>query len=560
MEYEKILTQIGGFGRAQLMVFLSLSMTSVKAVLDLQLLALMLHVSPFRCAQQNSSGYEPQGFDSHCTISRSSEAGNASSADPSLYSAGNMTEEACTEFEFENDFIRLTMVKDFQLVCARDIYPTILMSVYFFGDACGMLFATLGDRIGRRTILLVCGCVDIVTTVLPVFTPTVEWQIGARFLKGLASPVYYQGLLLVEELTAAKHRAMLGNLYWLLWCIGYSLCSLIAYLGQEWRIIQLISLAFSSSYILVYFLVPESPRWLLLKGRTKEAGRVFEKMARWNGIRWRTNKFDKIVIEETPTGRTLELFTYPIMRRKTLIIVFVMLVYSLAYYGLTIDTTFIIDDVYINTAVSGVLEIPAYLLAWQVSERIGRRTPTVAMSIVAGVAIIAVPFIPQEQQYLFAIKVAMALIGKCLLTAAYSAMDIYGAENFPTSLRNNGVFLSAVVAGFLSVISPVINYLSTVAEWLPAVVFGGLTIVSVLSVLWLPETKDMPLPDTVEDAEKFVRGNELNWRAEHEERERQVVDNFTEPEDLAASEMRRPRYGSIGVENGSGNEQQFPSV
>uniref|UniRef100_A0A1I8FQ00 MFS domain-containing protein n=1 Tax=Macrostomum lignano TaxID=282301 RepID=A0A1I8FQ00_9PLAT len=401
MEYEKILTQIGGFGRAQLMVFLSLSMTSVKAVLDLQLLALMLHVSPFRCAQQNSSGYEPQGFD-----------------------------KACTEFEFENDFIRLTMVKDFQLVCARDIYPTILMSVYFFGDACGMLFATLGDRIGRRTILLVCGCVDIVTTVLPVFTPTVEWQIGARFLKGLASPVYYQGLLLVEELTAAKHRAMLGNLYWLLWCIGYSLCSLIAYLGQEWRIIQLISLAFSSSYILVYFLVPESPRWLVLKGRTKEAGRVFEKMARWNGIR---------LEDQTNTN------------------------------------TFIIDDVYINTAVSGVLEIRLpYSLAGLRADRGAVRLPW-RCPCVAGVAIIAVPHTAGE-----AVPVAQ---GKCLLTAAYSAWTSTALRISPPRCATTASYLSAVVAGFLSVISPVINYLSTVAEWLPAVVFGGLTIVSVLSVL-----------------------------------------------------------------------------
>ncbi|PAA89939.1 hypothetical protein BOX15_Mlig033092g1 [Macrostomum lignano] len=529
MEYESVLKEIGGFGRVQKAIFLALSFTSFKAVLDLELMVLTLHESKFRCAQQNSSDYVAQNYSEHCRISRLV-------GDDTNFTLIN---ETCTKFDYQHgDVISKSMVEEYNLVCDRKHYATGMMSVFFLGCALGMLFGTLGDKIGRKKILIVCGVTDLITTILPAYMPTAETQIFARFLKGFPAAVYYQGLLIMEEMTEEKHRAVLGNLYWLFWCVGYMFSGVVVYIFKEWDKIQLFSTVFCLNYIVIFIVVPESPRWLVLKGRVEEAVDVLKRIAKWNGIKWehKVSKVKALDVEEEPTGNILDLVTYPEMRMKSIVIFFNLAMFAMCYFGLSTDTTFITTNIVLNVLLNGAVEIPSSFIGWLGSDRYGRKYTTVIITVLSGFCLIAVPIVPTGGVYNI-VKAVVAMVGKCLLTTGYCIADVWAAEIFPTSVRNNGLFLATTLAMLSNIVAPVINTLSDVATFLPGLIFGITSIVSALSLLLLPETKGLPLPETVPSSEGLVRGRERQWAIETFSRER--AQSLLDDDDMEAVNSQR---------------------
>ncbi|PAA82487.1 hypothetical protein BOX15_Mlig006763g1 [Macrostomum lignano] len=308
MEYEILLKNTGGFGRLQVVMLLLFGVLCFKAMCELQLFVLMQSQPLYRCAQQNTSGYDPQEYAAHCEITRYFNESTG----------GNYT-ESCKNFQYRQVYFKKTLIEEYDMICDRSIYATVMTSMYFLGHALGILLSTLGDRIGRKALFYGAGALDILTTLLPVFMPTVETQILSRFLIGIPTPIYSQGLLLLYELTMQEHRGLVGNFYWLFWCAGYMSSAILAYLLQDWRRIQLVSCAFCISYPFIYLFVPESPRWLVLRGRTEDAKKVFSQLARWNGVQWTPDENFDVNIEAEPTGRVQELFQFSQMRKKTLI-------------------------------------------------------------------------------------------------------------------------------------------------------------------------------------------------------------------------------------------------
>ena len=72
------------------------------------------------------------------------------------------------------------------------------------------------------------------------------------------------------------------------WNIGSLLMTLLAFWLRSWRKLQLSFAIGSLLLVFYYFLVPESPRWLLENGKSKEAKKVLLTIAKIN----RTNLDD----------------------------------------------------------------------------------------------------------------------------------------------------------------------------------------------------------------------------------------------------------------------------
>uniref|UniRef100_A0A1I8JDE7 MFS domain-containing protein n=1 Tax=Macrostomum lignano TaxID=282301 RepID=A0A1I8JDE7_9PLAT len=489
MEYEILLKNTGGFGRLQVVMLLLFGVLCFKAMCELQLFVLMQSQPLYRCAQQNTSGYDPQEYAAHCEITRYFNESTG----------GNYT-ESCKNFQYRQVYFKKTLIEEYDMICDRSIYATVMTSMYFLGHALGILLSTLGDRIGRKALFYGAGALDILTTLLPVFMPTVETQILSRFLIGIPTPIFSQGLLLLYELTMQEHRGLVGNFYWLFWCAGYMSSAILAYLLQDWRRIQLVSCAFCISYPFIYLFVPESPRWLVLRGRTEDAKKVFSQLARWNGVQWTPDENFDVNIEAEPTGRVQELFQFSQMRKKTLICFWMMLVLSLCYYGLSIDSSFITENIFINTAISGALEIPSYLIAAPLCNLLGRRWPTITSTAVSGACIIVSAF----QAYGVAKQDAT---NDSLLNHEHSCCRI--VSNFRTQYWH--VFNALLLSALLTTISPVIGSLATIEPWLPGLLFGGLAAISSVLIYVLPETSGLPLPETVEQSETLYHGSETVW-------------------------------------------------
>lgn len=136
----------------------------------------------------------------------------------------------------------------------------------------------LSDRIGRRRVILVLGIIFIIGSVACSLAPNDALLIAGRIFLGLGVggssalvPVY------LSEMAPAKARGRLAGLNQLMivtgLLLGYGVNFLLAGTG-DWRL--MLASGALPAILLVAGLpfLPESPRWLMTKGRRDEAARL----------------------------------------------------------------------------------------------------------------------------------------------------------------------------------------------------------------------------------------------------------------------------------------------
>ena len=67
--------------------------------------------------------------------------------------------------------------------------------------------------------------------------------------------------------------------------------TLLAYLIRSWVNLQLSFACTSLVLVSYFFLVPESPRWLISKGQTEKAENILKRIAKYNGVGIENTKF-----------------------------------------------------------------------------------------------------------------------------------------------------------------------------------------------------------------------------------------------------------------------------
>lgn len=152
------------------------------------------------------------------------------------------------------------------------------------------LAGAMADRIGRKKSLLVCAVLFFVSSVWSAIPSSAGELALARILGGIGigaasmlTPVY------ITEISPARLRGALTTLNQGAVLVGMVLVYLVnarlAIAGDEaWRVATAWRWMFGSGalpaaiFFVLLFFIPESPRWLALKGRMGEALRILEKI------------------------------------------------------------------------------------------------------------------------------------------------------------------------------------------------------------------------------------------------------------------------------------------
>ena len=278
----------------------------------------------------------------------------------------------------------------------------------------------------------------------------------------------------------------------------------IAYAERNWRHLQLIISVPPIIFLVAYYFLPESPRWLISKGRLDEAKVILEKAAKTNKRPWpttvdlTTGSEVKESTEEVKnsTANIWDLFKTPNLRKNTLIQYFNWFSASFVYYALTFNSgTLFPGDIYINTLISGLIEFPAYGLCIVLLFFMGRRAPLAFMYFLLGTSLLLSLAMPTDGSVL-----VMATIGKFGAVCAFAIIYVQAAEIFPTVVRNTGIGTSSSMARVGSVLAPIIG--REVAKYnrdAVIIIFAVVALVSGSLTLFLPETNGKLLPDTIEE-------------------------------------------------------------
>lgn len=104
--------------------------------------------------------------------------------------------------------------------------------------------------------------------------------------------------------------------------------------------------------LLKRFVVPESPRWLLCKGRVSEVKEIVKRAAEFNGRQLPDNieKYLKPPANhDAPNASVVELFKTKYLRLVTFCFLCIWFTMNLVYYGLVLNMNSFGGNIYVNS-------------------------------------------------------------------------------------------------------------------------------------------------------------------------------------------------------------------
>ncbi|XP_019385652.1 PREDICTED: solute carrier family 22 member 13-like isoform X1 [Crocodylus porosus] len=392
-----------------------------------------------------------------------------------------------------------TLITKFDLVCDRKEQTDISQSIFMLGLLIGaFIFGSLSDSIGRRPTTLVCLLIQGVFGIGTAFVPNFYVYVALRWAIGAAvSGVAIGTLALATEWVGISYRphAVIISHCW--FAFGQMTLAGLAYGIRNWRMLQIAGSAPVFALFFYIWVFPESARWLMAKGKIKDAKKLFQKAAVMNKRTIPPELLDELTPEkESKSGNILDVFRKRHLRKVTLIMSAAWFVNSLVYYGVSLNVGNFGLDIYLTQLVFGAVEIPArfsciYLLQW-----FGRKKSQSGCLLLGGIMCLIITGIPKD---LPVVTTTLAVIGKFSIAASFSVSYVYSAELFPTVVRQTGVGLCSMSARLGGIISPLIGLLGTYNSVIPMAIFGGTPVIGGILCCLLPETRGKELQDGTEE-------------------------------------------------------------
>lgn len=409
--------------------------------------------------------------------------------------------------------------KDFQI-------PTwtleSIVSALLWGAVFGTLISGfLSSRFGRRKTILISAVIFIFGSLCCAFSPSENILIGARFLLGIAVGVAsFTAPLYLSEISPQSVRGSMISMYQLMITIGIVLAFLSdAWLasyatfngvtGGHWRImLGVIALPAAVMFLGVLFL-PESPRWLFLKGRKDDAINVFIQMQLdrheteievreiEESLRVKQNGFHMFL--QNPNFRRAIFLGVGLQTIQQLTGINVVMYYAPHIFNIAGFTS--TEAQMWGTVIVGLTNVLATFIAIAFVDRIGRKPIMYAGFVVMGLALLTVGYFFKsdiethpELGYPAIFALLMFIVGFAM--SAGPIIWILCSEIYPNSGRDLGVTFSTSTNWFVNALvgQTFLTLLNTLGNGNTFLMYGGLNaLFIVFFLLYVPETKGVSL-------------------------------------------------------------------
>ncbi|XP_030382331.1 synaptic vesicle glycoprotein 2B [Scaptodrosophila lebanonensis] len=434
-----------------------------------------------------------------------------------------------------------------------------LNSIIFIGMMVGAYFwGSIADSFGRKKVLIVISFMNGFCIVASSFSQTYLWFMLFRFLNGAAlggsGPVIWS--YFAEFQPKAKRGSMLSFMaaFWTfgnLFVAGLAWLIIPTYIGfkttyfiyNSWRIFLLVCSLPSFLVGFLLFYLPESPKFLLTRGKKERAMAIFRGIFVTNTKRppeeYMVNdlEVDEKIISEGTTSiknkysrmvsgmveHSRALFMSPILK-FTLVSITINFTFHIGYYGLLMwfpelfnrfeefehaypnesagvcaVTAYVVGkdvavnatcssdippSVFLESLISLASALPANLIAILGMDLLGRKFFLIAGTMTAGICSALMYIVRSSVQNLIVSAVFSGAI-----SAANAALDCLITEVFPTNLRATGVAISMVAARLGGIIGNIV-IAQLLDKYCPAPTFivSALLVGGGLMCLMLPNT------------------------------------------------------------------------
>jgi MFS transporter, putative metabolite:H+ symporter len=376
-----------------------------------------------------------------------------------------------------------------------------------------LLFGALADRYGRKPVLLTATAICAVSAGAISLVPEGDWWwlsvlrvlVGAG-LGGVGATL----AVILAELTPAPMRVKLMGWPLIFPSVGTLIAAsttaaLIAALG--WRGVAALGLMPVLLCIPFFFLMPESPRWLVAKLRMDEARAAIAGLA---GVPLSAVPATQEVATEQPSVSLTELYQRP---RRFWFVVLIFLTISTASYGVYLwgptITSMILDvavaeaaTYFVYISLTGLLGRVAFSIIPAMVGRVwsGRLIGLGIACALCGAALMHTEFLGSVPWF-----VIFLAIGAIFYDGGYCTLAPYMPELFPTRLAARGSGLSQGANGLGKILGPLclaliagsnnlVSAKATEEAILPAFLFlAACGAILGLCFIRAPETRDKAL-------------------------------------------------------------------
>jgi putative MFS transporter len=325
------------------------------------------------------------------------------------------------------------------------------------------LSGILGDKFGRKTMLLVGIALWGIGSFLLAWSPTLEIFYAARVLLGLGMGTHFpmtQSML--SEIIPSNYRGRYISLLEGGWPIAFLLGGILSYLVLQvagWRTVFFIQGLGSFYFFWVRIGIPESPRWFETVGNMPQAKKVIEEMEH------HVEKATDSPLPDIPPGKAatteggkfafLELWTKQ-YRLRTIMIWTLWFTALFGFYSLTtwmsallVKAGFTVVKSAEYVILISLPGIPGYLSAAFLVDKLGRK-PMVAGYMIS--AAVACYFYGNAAN--FTTLVIWGAIMQFFMFGMWSLLYTYSPELYPTRARATGCGFASSLGRLGALIGP----------------------------------------------------------------------------------------------------------
>lgn len=356
-------------------------------------------------------------------------------------------------------FVLAFVVKPWQLTFGQS--AIILLSSGIGAILGAFVWGRLADVFGRRAVFIATVVNFSVATGILAFTPDHGWLFLSffRFFVGFGvGGLYCVDLPLVQEFVPSRWRGLIGGLVTVFIPFGVMIASFLgAFLAPAigWRGLFLVGLVPALFTLLIRAWVPESPHWLMTRGRPAEARR---------SLAWAL----QIPPEALPTARGVQaprptawtdLFRYP---RSLAVSWLTSIGAQTASYGVSLwgPTLFVLQlgvtpayaaYLFIWVTAAGIAGRVAFSL---MSETLGRRPAGVLCGFGGAASVAAAGLLHNKMLGSVSLFWLFIVIGDFFYDGGFAVIGPYLAEVWPTHLRTTGMGSAYGFGGLGKIIGP----------------------------------------------------------------------------------------------------------
>ena len=190
-------------------------------------------------------------------------------------------------------------------------------------------------------------------------------------------PLFQSPMNILCEISNISKRGFVICVICVAWSLGQILFPLIGWLVASWKIMKVVSVAPLALFFFSWTLLPESPRWLISKGRTKEAGVIMRKIAETNKVPAPPDLASRLAKLSAATQEQslgyISLFAKPTLALRTILCTIGFTASAFIYYQMMINVQNMAGNTFLNLFLLGLVEGPGNLMGVVLANKLGRR-------------------------------------------------------------------------------------------------------------------------------------------------------------------------------------------